>query len=157
VSIRAEHVEPLVFGMVAQRLADEDVAAKILRKPEFDPAEAERLQAETAVLMASIAAANTEYDDGLIDGQRLAGRTARAKEKLAAIEAQQQDAERVRVLDGLPIGTPEVATALNKLLERSPDRYRAVVNLVVRITVMPIGKQGNTFKRDRLQPTYLVP
>lgn len=155
VSIRAEYVEPLVYKVVSGRLAAPD-AVDLLRSKQFDPEEAKRLDDEKQTLYGQIRAAEAEYDDGVIDGRRLAARKERVAEKLAAIEARQQDSERLRVFDGLPLGTPEVADAVKRL---SGDRLRAVISVLVEFTVAPVGKgrrvNGERFDPDRVTTTWL--
>lgn len=155
VSVRAAFVEPIVYSVVGARLAEPD-AVDLLRAKVFDPALAQKLEDEKQTLYGQIRAANAEYDDGIIDGRRLAARTERVNEKLAVIEAQLNDAERVRVFEGLPLGTPEVADAVKRL---SPDRLRAVIGVVVEFTVAPVGKgrrvNGERFDPDRVTTTWL--
>ena len=141
-SIRAHHVEPLVYGVVIGRLAEPD-AVDLLRAKQFDPAEAKRLGDELQALYALVRVANDEYDDGIIDGRRLQARKDRVAEKIAAIQRRQQDAERLRVFDGIPLGTPEVDAAIRAL---SPDRLRAVID-VLSISCGP-DRQG----REDAQP-----
>ena len=71
--------------------------------------------------------------------------------KLAAIEHQQQDAERVRVFRDLPLGTPEAVDAVRTL---SPDRFRAVVDVLLTATVAPVGKSGRVFNPERVQVNW---
>ncbi len=51
------------------------------------------------------------------------------------------------MLDGIPLGTDEVADAIDKL---TPDRYRAVLGLLATVTVLPVGKGGHAFDPDRI-------
>ncbi|MGB3483618.1 MAG: recombinase family protein [Mycobacterium sp.] len=146
-SIRAEHVEPLVYGALTERLARED-AVDLLKAEVHDEAQTARLTGEANALYAQIRAAEAEYDEGIIDGRRLAARRQRVAEKLAVIETALQDQERLRVFDGIPLGTPEVAEAIKEL---TPDRLRAVLDVVVRFTVMPVGKGGRVFKPERVR------
>jgi hypothetical protein len=151
VSIRAEHVEPLVHRLVSGRLAMPD-AVDLLRAEQFDPEESKRLDDEKQSLYAQIRSAEAEYDDGVIDGRRLAGRIERVKQKLGTIERQRQDQEKLRVFDGLPLGTPEVEDAVQKL---SADRFRAVIDVLVTLVVMPVGKGGGkVFDPDRVDPRW---
>ena len=151
VSVRAEHVEPLVYRLVSGRLAMLD-AVDLLRAEQFDPVEAKRLDDEKQSLYAQIRSAEAEYDDGVIDGRRLAGRIERVNEKLDAIERQRQDQDKLRVFDGLPLGTPEVADAVQNL---SADRFRAVLDVLVTLVVMPVGKAGGkVFDPDRVEPRW---
>lgn len=76
-------------------------------------------------------------DDGEMTREQFVWSNARHQEKLDAIAARQQDQERKRVLDGLPLGKPEVADKIEKL---SPNRLRAVFDLLATITVYPVGK-----------------
>lgn len=150
-SIRAGYVEPLIYKTVARRLARAD-AVDLLRSAQFDPAEAKRLADEKQALYAQIRAAEAEYDDGMIDGRRLASRRERVAEKLADIDRLQQDSERLRVFDGLPLGTPEVA---DKVTALSPDRLRAVMDVLMTVTVLPVGK-GHRVNGDRYDPGRVV-
>lgn len=150
-SVRAEAVEPLVYGALIERLARED-AVDLLKAEVHDEAETARLTAETNALYAQIRAAEAEYDDGIIDGRRLVARRERVAEKLAALETALQDQERLRVFDGIPLGTPEVAEAIKEL---TPDRLRAILDVVVRFTVAPVGKGGKVFKPERVRIDWL--
>ena len=72
-------------------------------------------------------------------------------EKLAKLQLRQQDQERLRVFDGLPLGQPEVADAVAQL---SPDRLRAVLSVLMEITIAPVGKHGHTFNPERVQVSW---
>jgi DNA invertase Pin-like site-specific DNA recombinase len=146
VSVRAEHVVPLLYAVIGGRLAKPD-AVDLLKAKIHDEAEAEAMRAEKSALYAQIAEAKEEYDDGVIDGRRLAARTERVNEKLAVIELKEQDAERLRVFDGLPLGKPEVVDAIKRL---SADRFRAVLDVLCTVTVMPVGKGGHVFDPARV-------
>lgn len=152
VSIRAEHVEPLLYSIVSGRLAQDD-AIDLLKSELHDEAEAERLRTEKNALLTRLDEIADERADGLLTGQQAKRATERVQEKLDAIERQQQDAERLRVFDGLPLGKPEIAEALKRL---SPDRFRAVVGVLMAVTVAPIGKGGYLVdpatKRKRINP-----
>lgn len=148
--IRAANVEPLVYKLIGGRLARPD-AVDLLKSDAHDAAEAERLTAEANVLYAQIREAEAEYDEGIIDGRRLAARRERVAEKLAVIEAAQQDQERLRVFDGIPLGTPEAVDAVREL---TPDRLRAVIDVLVVLTVKPVGKRGNKFNKRRVVPDW---
>ena len=145
-SVRADHVEPLLYGVVSRRLAEPD-AVDLLKSAQHDEVEAERLRAEKQQLYAQIRAAEAEYDDGIIDGRRLKARKERVAEKLTEIERHEQDDERLRVFDGLPLGKPEVT---EKIAGLSPDRFRAVVSVLLTATVLPVGKGGKVFQPERV-------
>jgi DNA invertase Pin-like site-specific DNA recombinase len=153
VSVRAEHVEPLLRKLVGGRLAMSD-AEDLLKAEVQGEAEAEAMRVEKTTLYAQIAEAEREYDDGIINGRRLAARIDRVNEKLAVILRQEQDAERLRVLDGIPLGRPE---AVATVLGLSEDRFRAVIDLLAVITVDPVGKGSHVFDRRRVQVRWHQP
>ncbi|MGD9621252.1 MAG: recombinase family protein [Mycolicibacterium sp.] len=150
-SVRAEHIEPLLLSRIAARLSQPD-ARDLLKAQLHDPEKAARLRAETNALLEQIAEANREYDEGIIDGNRLKGRTKRVEEKLAEIERQQQDQDRLRVFDGIPIGTDD---AVEAVLNLSEDRLRRVIEILMVPTVMPVGRGHKVFDSTRLQSNWI--
>jgi DNA invertase Pin-like site-specific DNA recombinase len=147
VSIAAEHVEPLVYRVVSGRLAMPD-AVDLLRSEIHDEAEAEALRVETSTLLAELDNIGVERGEGLLTGKQAKIATDVITEKLQAIERRQQDQEKLRVFDGIPLGQPEAVDAVQQL---SPDRFRAVLNVLADITVAPVGKGGHTFNPERVQ------
>ena len=150
VSIHAEHVEPLVMGLVAGRLARPD-AVDLLKTELHDEAEAEQLRGQKQTLRARLDEIADERADGLLTGAQAKRATDRITEQLAAIERREQDAERLRVFDGIPLGTAEVADAVSRL---SPDRLRAVLDVLMTVTVLPVGKGGHVFNPERVQVNW---
>ncbi len=146
VTIRQERVEPLVKRALVKRLSRAD-AVKLLRKKTFNPAETAHLRSEEKLLLGRLKEIANERADGLIDGAGYADMRDRINEKLAALEARRQDGERKRVLDDIPLGTDRVAAAVDAL---SPDRYRAVLDALLMVTVLPVGKGGNAFHKERV-------
>lgn len=144
-SIRSEYVEPTVNEAVLQWLSAPD-ATDLLKVPAADPEQAQRIADERAVLHGRLNEVADERADGLLTGAQAKRATERIQDKLDALDKLQIDADRLRVLDGIPLGTAEVADALADL---STDRYRAVIDLLMTVTVAPVGKGGNTF-RDRI-------
>ena len=55
--------------------------------------------------------------------------------------------DRVRVFDGIRLGTPEAAEDIADL---SPDRLRAVLGVLAEVTIAPVGKGGKVFKPERV-------
>ncbi|WP_085157348.1 recombinase family protein [Mycolicibacterium confluentis] len=145
-SVRAEHVEPLIYKVVAGRLARAD-AVDLLKAEVHDAAEAEALRVERLALLVRLDEIADERADGLLTGQQAQRATARITDKLEAIERRQQDTERLRVFDGLPLGKPEVVEAITEL---SPDRLRAVIDVLVEFVVAPVGKGGHVFHPERV-------
>lgn len=146
-SIRAEQVEPIVHEAVLQWLSDED-ATDLLRVPAADPAEAQRLLDEKSVLHDRLNEIADERADGLLTGAQAKRATERIQAKLDDLDKLQIDADRLRVLDGIPLGTAEVADALADL---STDRYRAVIDLLMTVTIEPVGKGGKVFRPERVK------
>ncbi|ODQ96514.1 hypothetical protein BHQ20_28835 [Mycobacterium intermedium] len=146
VSVRAEHVEPLLMNLLVEQLSRPG-AAKFLRKKTFDRAEAEKLRTEEALLLAKQDQIADDYADDMLTGAQAARATARIQEKLDDIVARQQDQDRLRVLDGIPLGTDEV---VHKIEALPPDRLRSVFDLLATITIQPVGKGGKVFNPDRV-------
>jgi DNA invertase Pin-like site-specific DNA recombinase len=156
VSVRAEHVEPMVYKLIGGRLAMAD-AVDLLKSELHDTEQAEQLRGERATLLARLDEIADERADGLLTGPQAKRATDRVGERLADIERRQQDQERVRVFDGLPLGKPEVVDAVKEL---SGDRLRTVIAVLVRITVAPCGKGGHRVdpltKRKVINPERLM-
>jgi DNA invertase Pin-like site-specific DNA recombinase len=150
VSIRAEHVEPFIIGLIGGRLAKPD-AVDLLKAELHDQAEAEALRIEANTLNTELDNIGIERADGLLTGRQAKIATDRITEKLHAIERRQQDQERLRVFDGLPLGRPQVVGAVKRL---SPDRLRAVLAVLMTVTVAPVGKGGHVFNPERVQVTW---
>jgi hypothetical protein len=49
------------------------------------------------------------------------------------------------------LGTPEALEATQQL---SPDRFRAVLEVLVTITIAPVGKGGHIFNPKRVHVTW---
>jgi hypothetical protein len=146
VSILADNVEPLLYDIVAGRLARAD-AINLLRRQLHDNAEAEALSIEAHTLRTELDNIGLERAEGLLTGKQAKIATDRLLEKLAAVERCQQDQERLRVFDKIPLGTPQVEDAVRGLV---PDRFRAVLSVIMDVTVMPVGKSGKVFNPERV-------
>ena len=116
-----------MYQIVSGRLAKPD-AVDLLKAELHDAAEAEALRTEENTLRSRLNEIADERADGLLTGAQAKRATERINDKLAAIERRQQDQERLRVFDGIPLGTPKVAAAVQRL---SPDRFRAVIDLLM--------------------------
>jgi hypothetical protein len=150
INIRAEYVEPLVWDIVGGRLAMDD-AVDLLKAEQHDTEQAESLRAQVNSLLVRLDEIADERADGLLTGKQAQRATERITARLAAIEHQQQDAERVQVFRDLPLGTPEVLEAVRAL---SPDRFRAVVEVLMSVSVAPVGKSGRVFNPERVQVNW---
>jgi DNA invertase Pin-like site-specific DNA recombinase len=150
VSIRSEHVEPLIMQLVTGRLAKPD-AIDLLRSELHDEAEAEALRTEANTLLGELDKLAVERAEGLLTARQVQIATEIVQQKLDAIERKQQDQERLRVFDGLPLGKPEVEDAVARL---SPDRLRAVIDVLMSVAVAPVGKGGHVFNPQRVQVNW---
>ncbi len=150
VSIREEHVKPLLYRIVGGRLAMPD-AVDLLKAEIHDEAEAEGIRLELETLYGELDKLAVERAEGLLTARQVKISTDIITEKIAACERRQQDQERLRVFDGIPLGKPAAAAAVEKL---SPDRFRAVVGVLMSPSVEPVGKGGNMFNPDRLKPNW---
>jgi site-specific DNA recombinase len=131
-------VDAFVVDIVTGWLARPD-AAEIFAPKSVDT---KALSAEVAKIRALIADAEREYDEGIIDGRRLKGRRAALVPKLDAVERQLVGASTSNRLAGL-VGNPKARAVFDGL---SLDRQRAVVDAVVKVTVLPTaGRTGGVF------------
>ena len=140
INIRAEHVEPMLLEIVGGRLAMAD-AVDLLKAEHTTPTRPRRYAPQANSLLIRIGRHRRGTRRRPADRQASEIATERINAKLAAIERRQQDQERLRVFQDLPLGTPEVVDAVRAL---SPDRFRAVVDVLMTVTVAPVGKSGRS-------------
>ena len=114
-------------------------------------ADAEQLRAERLTLMGRLDTAADDYADGVLDGRGYARIRERIQTQLAELDRAEADAERLRVFDGIPLGTPEVAAVVEQLATDQPDRYRAIIDLLMTVTIATTGKRGNVFDPERVK------
>ncbi|MBZ4620510.1 recombinase family protein [Mycobacterium avium] len=151
VSIRAEHIEPLLYKLVSARLARPD-AVDLLKAELHDTEEAERIRTEKSVLRGRLNELAVERAQGLLTGAQVRTATEIVQAQLDALDAAEQDQERRRLFDQIPLGKPEVAAAVSDL---SPDRFRAVLSVLARVTILPVGKGSHVFRPERVQIEWL--
>ncbi|OLT50839.1 serine recombinase [Gordonia sp. CNJ-863] len=154
VSIRAEYIEPFVYELIAGRLAMPD--AVTLLEVEQDEADVEALRTQRATLLARLDDIADERADGLLTGAQAKRATDRITEQIRSLEVQAHDAEKVRVFDGLPLGTDDVVAAVESL---SPDRLRAILGVLAEVVIAPVGKghrgtDGVRFDPKRIQVVW---
>ena len=116
-----------------------------------DEAEAEQIRVELNTLYGELEKIGVERGQRLLTGQQAKIATDLIGEDIKKLERRQQDQERLRVFDGLPLGKPEVVDAIKKL---SPDRLRAVLDVLMTVTVAPVGKGGHVFNPERVQVNW---
>lgn len=151
-SIRAQDVEQYLTALVAARLARPD-AVDLLAAEAQDAAEAEELRTEANTLRARLDSLAVDYAEGLMTAQQVKVATTHIAEKLAAIESKHQDADKVRLFMDLPLGTDEVVDAVASL---SPDRLRAVLAVLMDVTVTPVGKGKRASNGQRVDASERV-
>ncbi len=148
----AEHcLKPVVLGLVGGRLAKPD-AADLLRGQEHDSAEAEEIRQKVAVLTTRLDEIAAERGEGLLTGRQALVASQVVQRQLDAIEAQRRDQDKVRVFDGIRLGTPDAIKDVENL---TPDRLRAVIDVLMVITIAPANKSGNVFNPDRVKVKWL--
>ncbi|MDT5346139.1 MAG: hypothetical protein QOE52_5323 [Mycobacterium sp.] len=150
INIRAEAVEPLLLDIVGGRLAMAD-AVDLLKAEIQDQEQAEAIRGEINALYGELDALAVERAEGLMTARQVKISSDIIAEKIAKLERRQQDQERVRVFQDLPLGTPEVVDAVHQL---SPDRFRAVVDVLMTVTVAAVGKSGRVFNPERVQVNW---
>lgn len=150
INVRAEYVEPLLVDIVGGRLAMAD-AVDLLKAEIQDTEQAEAIRGEINVLYGELDALAVERAEGLMTARQVKISSDIIGEKIAKLERLQQDQERVRVFQDLPLGTPEAVEAVRAL---SPDRFRAVMEVLMTVSVAPVGKSGRVFNPERVQVNW---
>lgn len=151
VAIRAEYIEPALYKLIGGRLAQHD-AIDLLRAEVHDEAEAEAIRAELTALYAELEQIGIERGQRLLTGQQARIATDLIQADIDKLEARQRDEERARLFDGIPLGRPEAVAAVKEL---SPDRFRAVVAILARVVIEPVGKGSHVHNPDRVRVTWL--
>jgi DNA invertase Pin-like site-specific DNA recombinase len=146
VAVRAADVEPFVYGVITGRLVKPD-AVDLLRAEIHDQAQAEAVRVELNALYGELEKIGIERGQRLLTGAQAKIASDLINQEIAELERRQQDQERLRVFDGIPIGTPEAASAIKGL---SPGRFRAVVDVIATFTVLPVGKGTHAFNPERV-------
>jgi DNA invertase Pin-like site-specific DNA recombinase len=148
VSVRASHLEPFLIELIGERLARTD-AVDLLKAEIHDVANAERLREEKSALYARLDEMAVERANGLLTGRQLQIASEVVQLQIDALERKEQDQERLRVFDGIPLGTEHALAAVARL---SPDRFRAVLSVLCEVTIMPVGKGGgHVFNPQRVK------
>lgn len=153
-SVRAEHVEPLLRELVARRLARSD-AAELLKAQIVDPQALEMARAQIVTLNRQLEQFAVEHAEGLLTARQVKISSDVVQAKIDKLELSLQDSERMRVFEGIRLGTSSVTTDIEAL---SPDRYRAVIAAMGTVTVYPVGKghrpNGERFDPQRIRVTW---
>jgi DNA invertase Pin-like site-specific DNA recombinase len=127
-------VDAVVVDVITTVLARPD-AVSALSAPTVDT---RAIRDEINRLQAQVAAANAEYDDGIIDGRRLRGRIEQVTAKLGPLQDQLLDVHMsadVKALAGK-------ADARKRFDALPLDRRRGVIDTLATVTVHPAVKGG---------------
>ena len=141
---------PIILGLVGGRLAKPD-AADLLHDTKHDEADAEEIRQKIATLNDRLVELGVERAQGLLTGTQVRAATEVIEKQLAAIEAARRDRDKVAVFDGIRLGTPDAVKDIDEL---TPDRLRAVIDVLLEITIAPAGKSGNVFNPERVQVVW---
>jgi DNA invertase Pin-like site-specific DNA recombinase len=145
VAISKPDVDDLIRRIVCARLAREDAKELLIDR---DAPDLDKLSAQANVIRARRVELATEFADGELTAAELRAARDRLNTKLDAIEAKMADASAKRVFADIPLGTDRVHRAFARL---DIDRQRAIINVVLTATVMPVGKRGRVpFNPDRI-------
>lgn len=135
----AEPVEGYVARVVVARLSRPDVADLLTGGERPDVAE---LRAEALAARTRLDDVAAEFADGSLTASQLRTITARLRERVARADAALADAGRVEVLGSL-VSAEDVQAVWDGL---SIDRRRAVVALLMQVTLHPPGRGVRTFR-----------
>jgi DNA invertase Pin-like site-specific DNA recombinase len=136
VAISKPEAEETVRGIVCARLARPDAKQLLIDK---DAPDLDKLSAEANTIRARRIELATEFADGELTAAELRAARDRLNAKLDAIEAKMSDAAVKRVFADIPLGTDRVYDVFSRL---DLDRQRAIINVMMSATVMPVGKRG---------------
>jgi DNA invertase Pin-like site-specific DNA recombinase len=150
VSVRAEHIEPWLYNLVGGRLAKPD-AVDLLKAEIHDEAEAEAIRTELATLYADRIQIGVDRGRRLLNSEQAKAATDVIDADIAELQRRQNDADKMAVLDGIPLGRPEAFEAVREL---SPDRFRAVVAVLMTVRVVPVGKGSHVFDEKRIKVAW---
>jgi hypothetical protein len=127
-------------------------AVDLLKAEQHDVADAERIRAELATLYGRLESIGADVGEGLLTGQQAKAATDVVNAKITALVPLQHDSERLRVFDGIPLGTPE---AVRKVTALSHSRFRAVLNTLIEVTILPVGRGRHGFDpADRIDVVW---
>ncbi len=145
VAVSKLDTDDLLPRIVCARLAREDAKELLIDR---DAPDLDKLSAEANAVRARRIELVTEFADGELTAAELRAIRERLNAKLDAIEAKMTDANTKRVFADIPLGTEKVYRAFARL---DQDRQRAIINVMLTATVMPVGKRGRVpFDPERI-------
>ena len=141
----AQPIEDYVSAVVVARLTRPDAAGLMAVIDERPNAAALRRDADTLRLRLEQVA--IEFADGALTAQQLRAATERLRTRLAVVEQELAVTGRVNLLKPL-VGAGDVSVAWQAL---PVERQRAVIDLLMTVTVQPAGRGTRTFRRETVQ------
>ncbi len=146
VAISKPDTDDLIRRIVCGRLAREDAKGLLIDR---DAPDLDKLCAEANAIRARRVELATEFADGELTAAELRAARDRLNTKLDAIEAKMVDGSAKRVFADMPLGTERVYQAFTRM---DVDRQRAIINVMLTATVMPVGKRGRVpFDPERIE------
>lgn len=138
---KAEPVDDFVSAVMVARLSQADAAELLVdhEKPDVDA-----LRTEALAIRQRLDSLATDFADGSLTASQLRAATARARSRLAAVEAQMADAGRVDVLGPL-VAAEDVQAVWDGL---SKARRRAAIDALATVRLHPVGRGVRTFRPE---------
>lgn len=143
VNRRLDWVEDYVSAVVVARLSEPDAAALLV---DDDRPDAGSLRTEAQALRLGLDGLATALAEGLLDLVGVRRESERLRAKLAEVEAQMAHSARAPVLADL-VGAEDVQAAWDGL---TLDRKRAVVSVLLTVTLHPVGGGWRTFDPSKV-------
>ena len=144
-------VDEYVAAVAVERLSRAD--ARDLLTTGDDAPDAGELREESLALRSRLESLALDFADGDLTPAQLRAATERLRERLATVEAQQASTSSAPVLADL-VQAEDVRAVWDGL---PLSRRRAVVDLLMTVTVLPVGRSGNAFDPDAVQITWRQP
>ena len=138
------YVDELVTAVVVGRLSAPDAADLLITRKRDDIAE---LRDRAAALRVRQDEAASLFADGALTASQLKTATEKLSKTLAEVEAKMLDTDKARVFDGV-ISTADPAAVFDGL---TLDRKRAVIDVLLTVTVLPVGKSGRGFNPESVR------
>lgn len=135
-------VDGYVVALVVDRLSRPDAAELMVSDSRPDVGV---LRDRAAALRARQEEAASLFAEGSVTGLQLKTITADLAQQLTEVESAMFDSQRTRVLEGL-IGAPRAVFDGSSL-----DRKRAVIDLLMTVTILPAGRYGRGFDPNFVQ------
>ena len=137
-------VDELIEGIVVERLARPDARDLLIAEKRDDINE---LRDKAAALRARQDEAAALFADGAITASQLKISTAKLAAQLAEVESKMLDANKTRVFDGV-IGAADPRAVWDGL---TLDRKRAVIDVLMTITIEPVGRAARGFDPESVR------